>query len=63
MIRGLRVAGIVFAVPGLVLSVLGVVRAYSDSPGPWASLGLGCVSIAVICAIGAIVSDRKDSDT
>ena len=63
MIRALRVAGIAFAVPGLVLSVLGIVRAYSDSPGPWANLGVGCVSIAVICVIGAIVSDRKGSDT
>jgi hypothetical protein len=43
--------------------VVGVVRSYSDTPGPWASLGLTCVSIAVICAIGAIVSDRKDSGT
>ncbi|GAA2218828.1 hypothetical protein GCM10010413_06040 [Promicromonospora sukumoe] len=63
MVRALRVTGIVFAVPGLALSILGVASAYSDDPGPWANLGLACVSIAVVCALGAIISDRKDSNT
>jgi len=63
MVRALRVTGIVFAVPGLALSILGVADAYSDDPGPWASLGLACVSIAVVCALGAIISDRKNSNT